>query len=320
MKRKFLSLFSLVLVFALLMGGIAYASPAPTEAYYTYTSAFINKFEIPLYTVNNYPYIIAEDLGYIFFDINWVDSEQTLYINYNPFDDINYGEISEPSMKNEKAADIYPSNLRVVLDGQPVTCYSIGGRALIPFDALGYLGEIVWLDGINTTYVTTPFFRETNPDWKTLMPGHCVYFHSLSRATAIEKAQNELWDDYNYALDGVPPWAAECDFTYSLHYNTYHSMVNLKKHIEQQVAKIEKQPAFYAQPEILNVLKEDIAFCNGYLQSFSYVNNNKLNVWNSSYIMYKESVDWYYVQGGKYLHQAQDALADATSKYLISTL
>ena len=66
MKRKISFLFSLLLIFTLLMSSWVFASPAPTEAYYTYTSAFINKFEIPLYTVNNYPYIIAEDLGNIF--------------------------------------------------------------------------------------------------------------------------------------------------------------------------------------------------------------------------------------------------------------
>ena len=147
MKRllKFIVLFYCMI----LMGNTVYAETK--TVIYSDITAYINGLPIPSYNLDDRTVVIAKELENYGFDLNYVDEERCLYIEYNPEKEVtaNY----DPKKENKKigsvaftaqATDIYirVNDFNITYD----TSYSIDGQILVPIDGLEHChsGYISW--------------------------------------------------------------------------------------------------------------------------------------------------------------------------------
>ena len=136
MKRflKFVVLFFCMI----LMGNTVYAETE--KVIYSDITAYINGLPIPSYNFYGATVVIAKDLENYGFDLNYIDEERCLYIEYNPDKEVtaNY----DPQKENKKigsvscpvqATDIYARIKGISTRG---TSYSINGELLISINEL----------------------------------------------------------------------------------------------------------------------------------------------------------------------------------------
>ncbi len=137
------------LIIGVLTAGIISGLSAGAAAQVTGTvlttdiGAVIDGAPIHSYNVNGSTYVIAEDLRGYGFDVSYNDSERTLYIAQNVWssprillseDEVN---IYKKSIAvGEWAADIYSSDIKVLLNGAQIEAYSLDGQMIIPVRAL----------------------------------------------------------------------------------------------------------------------------------------------------------------------------------------
>lgn len=170
MIKKVFSAFATVFVIAIGCSAGVSADAVIGDLYRTDTFAYIDTQLIPVYSYNNLPYVVAEDLEGYGFDVKWNQSEQTLYLNYNEYKNYYPYERSDYYSKKIKVGKVYDSGVKVKLDGNTITSYSLDGRMLIGFDELWRYGKVNWYPESKVISATTRNFMENNPDWETLLP------------------------------------------------------------------------------------------------------------------------------------------------------
>lgn len=156
-KKLFISLVSLAGVI-----GLSAVSAAALDAQYTDIGTYINNYPISGYAVDGKIVVVAEDLRYYGFDVNWDPANRALHINRNNTTQLYRKNIYKSTKATgSKFADIIPSDVKVDYNGSPITGYALNGYMLIPindFAACAGSDEWdnstrsykIWIDGINS--------------------------------------------------------------------------------------------------------------------------------------------------------------------------
>ncbi|MBQ4087749.1 MAG: hypothetical protein IJC78_05835 [Clostridia bacterium] len=141
--KKMLSVI-LTLVIAL---GCLFAVPAHAgiigEVITTDIVTYIDEQPIESYNINDYTYVIAEELRDYGFDVRWLAAERRLEIfekggsipnKYPSADLINVRKDSYE--KGKHAFDVYSTDIVTTLNGETVNAYNVDGQTLIQIDEL----------------------------------------------------------------------------------------------------------------------------------------------------------------------------------------
>lgn len=123
------------------------------EVLSTDIGSLIDDQPIESYNINDYTYVIAEDLRAYGFDVIWDGDARTLSI----YHDVHKGyEITLDKQKiNIKKSDIpqrqhrfdvFSTDIKTYLDGKQITAYNIDGQTLIQIDELAQYGEFYYDD------------------------------------------------------------------------------------------------------------------------------------------------------------------------------
>lgn len=190
MIKKVFAAFATVFVIAIGCNAGVSADAVIGDLYRTDTFAYIDTESISVYSYNNIPYVVAEDLEGYGFDVKWKQAEQTLYLTYNkykeyyPSDDVSYCITKTP------VGYVYDSGVTVKLDGQTITSYSLDGRMLIGLDELWRYGKVNWYGESKSISVTTRNFMDKNPDWETLLPAWLM-------SERLYYCLKDIWDAYD---------------------------------------------------------------------------------------------------------------------------
>lgn len=193
--KKVIILFSLAIC---IIAGLEISSCAEVLGYVydSNTNAFIDGYPIPVYTYNNYPYIVAEDLNGYGFDCKWEANEDILYINYNSEKTLfPYEYVELIPAQGKIIENVYRSDTKVRLGNKFITAYSIGGRMLISLDELYVYGSVNWYPASQTIAFTSQRFIEHNPDWKILMPANYILDVTNNYTKVMTKYLNECWSE-----------------------------------------------------------------------------------------------------------------------------
>ena len=254
------------------------------DMYSTSTTAVIDCHQIPVYVFNNYPYIVAEDLNGYGFDIKWVQSEQTLYLNYNPnkgyFPYENLGFDITPSY----AGPVYSSDIKVLLNNTPIPSYSLNGQMLISLDELWRFGKVNWYDESLTIAVTTNKFIRENPEWETLMPP--LYLaDKVSKTFALTC--------YIY-LDMIETMSdAEDQYNSSYIFNDHNCYVQLqacKNYLNSAMSYIEKDQYMYERGNLYHLIYNTISIVDNVEELYQLISTHNLS-WTLNNFHYIENID-----------------------------
>ncbi len=105
--------------------------------------AYIDEQPIPSYNINDYTYVIAEDLAHYGFDVYWRAAERRLEIYekggelpccYPDAEKIN--QRKDAVKKGQHAFDVYETDIVTTLNNEPVNAYNVDGQTLIQVDEL----------------------------------------------------------------------------------------------------------------------------------------------------------------------------------------
>lgn len=121
------------------------------EVLYTDIGVLIDDSPIESYNINDYTYVVAEDLEKYGFDVIWNGAVRTLHIDHN----VHKGyEIALDKEKiNVKKADIpqrkhychvYSTDIKTYLDGEEIDAFNVNGRTMIQIDYLARYGEFYY--------------------------------------------------------------------------------------------------------------------------------------------------------------------------------
>ena len=104
---------------------------------------YIDEQPIPSYNINDYTYVIAEELAHYGFDVYWRAAERKLEIYekggeipccYPDAEKINLRKDATP--KGQHAFDVYETDIVTTLNNEPVNAYNVDGQTLIQVDEL----------------------------------------------------------------------------------------------------------------------------------------------------------------------------------------
>lgn len=114
--------------------------------------AFIDEQPIDSFNINDYTYIIAEDLRGYGFDVIWDGEKRTLEIERNkegdrvflPMEKINVKKADIPFRK--RVFDVYETDIITYISGHPANAYNVDGQTLIMIDELSKYGYFSYDD------------------------------------------------------------------------------------------------------------------------------------------------------------------------------
>lgn len=121
------------------------------EVLYTDIGALIDDSPIESYNINDYTYVVAEDLVKYGFDVVWNGELRTLSIYHDVHkgyevaldkDKINIKKADIPQRKHY--AYVYQTDIKTFLDGKEIDACNIDGRTLIQIDHLAQYGEFYY--------------------------------------------------------------------------------------------------------------------------------------------------------------------------------
>ena len=149
MKKKLLVLLMCVLISVSVCSGVLAANVGDivNQAVYTDIIARINNYDIASYNINGYTAVVAEDLRNYGFDVQWNDSERSLYITRANTSDVTsiYEASKVPASQcGKKAYDVLYTDIKTYINGNCVNSYNIGGKTIIYIDDLKAFGAIKW--------------------------------------------------------------------------------------------------------------------------------------------------------------------------------
>lgn len=151
MKRFFMTL----MMFVVLAGSMCVPANAAVigEVITTDIVAFIDEQPIASYNINDYTYVIAEDLREYGFDVRWDAAARRLDIHnrqdnrmqcYPSAELINVRK--DEIKRGVRAFDVYETDIVTYLDNEPVNAYNVDGQTLIQIDALSRWGYFSYND------------------------------------------------------------------------------------------------------------------------------------------------------------------------------
>ena len=112
--------------------------------------AEIDNHQIPSYNVDGYTYIVAEDLRFYGFSVNYDDSTRALGVNRDYSADIvskNYmAPALAPEMIGTPLHSLLFTDIKTYLDGNYTSSCNIDGQTIIRFDALNSYGFVAYDD------------------------------------------------------------------------------------------------------------------------------------------------------------------------------
>ncbi|NDO45408.1 hypothetical protein [Clostridium sp. MD294] len=145
--------FVLFLCCIIMINTISYAKTA--KVIYSDITAYINGLPIPSYNLNDNTVVIAKDLEQYGFDLNYVDEERCLYIDYNPNKEVtaDYKIEKENKKIGSVAFTAQATDIFIKVKGFNIsydTSYSIDGQILVSIDGIDGLehsyGEYITWD------------------------------------------------------------------------------------------------------------------------------------------------------------------------------
>ena len=134
----------LILLSAAMLFGISASAEKVGEALSTDIVTFIDGSPIESYNYLDYTYIVAEDLRNYGFDVDWDADVRRLDItrperNFTPYIDDFINEIKSYNLF-VPVFDVYATDIKAYINGEPVQSYNIDGRTIINTDALQAFG------------------------------------------------------------------------------------------------------------------------------------------------------------------------------------
>ncbi|NDO47107.1 hypothetical protein [Clostridium sp. MD294] len=180
--KRFLKL--LVLLYCILiMGNHVYAETE--KVIYSDITAYINGFPIPSYNFYGETVVIAKDLENYGFDLNYVDEERCLYIEYNPDKKVtaNYNPQKENKKIGSVAFTAQATDIYTRVNGFNITygtSYSINGQLLVNIDGLEHC---------HSSYITW------NGEKRTISFDYMPYWE-IKPHIAYEKVKTEEISDF----------------------------------------------------------------------------------------------------------------------------
>lgn len=129
----------------------AYAAPS-TSVLSTDIVTFIDMRPIASYNINNSTYIAAEDLQGYGFSVQWDGENRSLTVTRSPDPNANYAFMPKEGINvlkkdcviGKRLFTVYPTDIRTVVGGDPVSAYNINGKTLINVNELERFGYISW--------------------------------------------------------------------------------------------------------------------------------------------------------------------------------
>lgn len=148
--KKFFSF----LIFVISIFAVSNVSAAVIgEVLYTDIGTLIDDNPIKSYNINDYTYVVAEDLVKYGFDVVWDGEKRTLSIYHNVHkgyeialnkEEINIKKSSVPMRKHY--CNVYSTDIKTYLDGKEIEAFNVDGRTMIQVDNLVQYGEFYYND------------------------------------------------------------------------------------------------------------------------------------------------------------------------------
>lgn len=161
MKKRILSIMLTVfMLVAVGVGGVqAYKiGDVIGETLYTDIVASINNYNISSHNYNGYTMIVAEDLRYYGFTVEWNPSNRTLSIDRDPYVKNVASNYVTPaiskSLLGKKSHDVLYTDIRTYIKGREVPSYNLGGITVINFEDLYPFGNVKYDDSVRRLDLT----------------------------------------------------------------------------------------------------------------------------------------------------------------------
>lgn len=154
-----------VLGAAAIFGTAAYADVIG-EVLSTDITAYIDEQPIESFNINDYTYVIAEDLRGYGFNVDWDGEARTLTINRNRSADRNFMPMEKVNVKKSDvvmrahAYDVYSTDIVTYLGGDTVNAYNVDGQTLIMIDELQKYGIFDYNDEKRSVKIDMAGFDE----------------------------------------------------------------------------------------------------------------------------------------------------------------
>lgn len=142
------------------------------EVLHTDIGTLIDDSPIESYNINDYTYVVAEDLEKYGFDVVWNGDARTLSIYRNIHkgyeialhkEKINIKKSDIPMRKHY--CDVYETDIKTYLDGKEIDAFNVDGRTMIQVDHLAQYGEFYYDDSrrmVEIRIMKPTFERELN--------------------------------------------------------------------------------------------------------------------------------------------------------------
>ncbi len=170
MKKRFILLFVFCCCI-ICISDTAYAAKIIGQATYTDIVAYVNHFPISTYDINGQTAIVAEDLQYYGFDIQYQNEYRLLDIKYSSgWGSANHIPKQDIKPSGSFAANIYQTDITTRFEGKEIASYNIGGKTLIPMEALEKYGKTIWYPEGKKIYFTYASNSEYTSGWKLEIP------------------------------------------------------------------------------------------------------------------------------------------------------
>lgn len=161
---------AMVLGAAVVFANSAYADVIG-EVLSTDITAYIDEQPIESFNINDYTYVIAEDLRGYGFNVDWDSEARTLTVNRNRNADRNFMPMEKVNIKKSDvvlrahAYDVYSTDIVTYLGGEAVNAYNVDGQTLIMIDELQKYGIFDYNDEKRSVKIDMAGFDEENfPD------------------------------------------------------------------------------------------------------------------------------------------------------------
>ena len=164
---KILTTSALTILCALCASAVAHGEVIG-EVLSTDIVAFIDEQPIESFNINDYTYIIAEDLRGYGFSVVWDADARTLSIerdkdadrDFLPMDKVNIKKSEVPFRAH--VFDVYSTDIVTFIGGIPANAYNVNGQTLIMIDELSKYGAFSYNDGERCVKIDMAGFDEEN--------------------------------------------------------------------------------------------------------------------------------------------------------------
>lgn len=142
--KKIVLLFGLMSI--ILITAVSVSAAITGEVLSTDITAFIDEQPIESFNINDYTYVIAEDLRAYGFDVIWDGEARTLSVERNKSADRGFLPMEKVNIKKSDIPfrahmfDVYETDIVTFIGGSPANAYNVDGQTLIMIDELSKYG------------------------------------------------------------------------------------------------------------------------------------------------------------------------------------